>query len=100
MEVTRHPIPAEIFSANSPGDLFVRSEIKFALPGADIGALRRVLIDERGETKGVLKQGEHKSLQTDRVILMPGPIDEVAWVNQMFRWVIDADVSFREIALR
>jgi hypothetical protein len=31
---------------------------------------------------------------------MPGPIDEVAWVNQMFRWVIDADVSFREIALR
>lgn len=75
-------------------------ELGFRQGGAAGFGLRRVLIDERGETKGVLKQGEHKSLQTDRVILMPGPIDEVAWVNQMFRWVIDADVSFREIALR
>ena len=75
-------------------------ELGFRQGGAAGFGLRRVLINERGETKGVLKQGEHKSLQTDRVILMPGPIDEVAWVNQMFRWVIDADVSFREIALR
>ena len=75
-------------------------ELGFRQGGAAGFGLRRVLIDERGETKGVLKQGEHKSLQTDRVILMPGPADEVAWVNQMFRWVIDEDLSFREIASR
>src|SRR5271169_4349676 len=35
--------------------------------------LRRVLIDQNRQHKGVLKMGEHKSIQTDRVILMPGP---------------------------
>ena len=62
--------------------------------------LRRVLIDERGNIKAELKRGEHKSLQTDRVILMPGPEEEVAWVNRMYRWLIEEDLSFREIAAR
>ena len=62
--------------------------------------LRRVLIDERGNIKAELKRGEHKSLQTDRVILMPGPEEEVAWVNTMYRWLIEDDLSFREIADR
>jgi hypothetical protein len=57
-----------------------------------------VLIDERGSIKAELKRGEHKSLQTDRVILMPGPEEEVAWVNKMYRWLIEEDLSFREIA--
>jgi DNA invertase Pin-like site-specific DNA recombinase len=44
--------------------------------------LRRVLIDQNRQQKAVLKMGEHKSLQTDRVILIPGPEEEVkivAW---------------------
>jgi DNA invertase Pin-like site-specific DNA recombinase len=45
--------------------------------------LRRVLLDERGEVKAELKRGEHKSLQTDRVILVPGPEAEVKTV----RWI-------------
>lgn len=45
--------------------------------------LRRVLLDERGEVKAELKRGEHKSLQTDRVILVPGPHTEV----QTVRWI-------------
>lgn len=45
--------------------------------------LRRVLLDERGEVKAELKRGEHKSLQTDRVILAPGPEEEV----QTVRWI-------------
>lgn len=62
--------------------------------------LRRVLIDERGNMKAKLRRGEHKSLQTDRVILMPGPEEEVAWVNRMYRWLIEEDLSFRQIADR
>jgi hypothetical protein len=54
----------------------------------------RVLVNERGELKGELKPGEHKSLQRDRVILMPGPEEEIAWVNRMFQWLIDEDMSF------
>jgi DNA invertase Pin-like site-specific DNA recombinase len=62
--------------------------------------LRRVLLDQDGTIKGELRRGEHKSLQTDRVILMPGPEEEVAWVNQMYRWLVEEDLTFREIADR
>jgi hypothetical protein len=72
----------------------------FRQGGAAGFGLRRVLVNERGEIKGELKRGEHKSLQTDRVILMPGPDEEVAWVNKMYRWLIKEDLSFREIADR
>ena len=73
-------------------------EMGFRQGGPAGFGLRRVLINERGELKGELKTGEQKSLQTDRVILMPGPEEEIAWVNRMFRWLIDEDMSFREIA--
>ncbi len=60
--------------------------------------LRRMLIDQSGQQKGMLKIGEQKSIQTDRVILVPGPDDEVAAV----RWIYDAFVregkNEREIA--
>lgn len=42
-----------------------------------------MLIGERGNIKAELKRGEHKSLQTDRVILIPVPEEEVACVNKM-----------------
>jgi hypothetical protein len=47
-----------------------------------------MLIDQSGQHKGVLRIGEHKSLQTDRVILVPGPDEEVSTV----RWIYDAFV--------
>ena len=68
--------------------------------GAAGYGLRRVLIDQTGVIKGELKRGEQKSLQTDRVVLMPGPDSEVQTVNQMFRWVIEDDLGLTEIAKR
>jgi DNA invertase Pin-like site-specific DNA recombinase len=62
--------------------------------------LRRVLIDQSGQVKGELKRGEHKSLQTDRVILMPGPDSEVATVNQIYRWLVEGDQPLAEIVKR
>ena len=47
--------------------------------------LRRVLIDAGGNRKGELKMGEHKSIQTDRVILEPGPDEEVKTVRWMYQ---------------
>jgi len=46
--------------------------------------LRRQLISIDGKGKGMLTRGEHKSLQTDRVILVPGPSEEVAVVREIF----------------
>lgn len=46
--------------------------------------LRRELIDGSGAFKAQLARGERKSLQTDRVILVPGPPEEIAIVRQVF----------------
>lgn len=60
--------------------------------------LRRVLIDEKGETKGELKRGEHKSLQTDRVILVRGPQDEVETVSWIYKMFTEQSMQESQIA--
>lgn len=62
--------------------------------------LRRVLVDQSGNYKNELRRGEHKSLQTDRVILMPGPDHEVGVVNQIYRWFVNDGLLEKEIAER
>ena len=57
--------------------------------GAAGFGLRRVLLDQSGVKKGELKIGEQKSIQTDRVVLVPGPAAEVATV----RWIYEAFVN-------
>ena len=47
--------------------------------------LRRQLIDEQRQPKGELAIGAQKSLQTDRVVLVPGPDQEVDTVRRMYR---------------
>ncbi len=49
--------------------------------------LRRMLVDQSGQQKAMLKMGEQKSIQTDRVVLVRGPEDEVKlvqWIYQAF----------------
>jgi len=60
--------------------------------------LRRLLIDQSGEAKGTLKRGEHKSLQTDRVVLVPGPDEEIEVVRSIYRMFIEEGRTEREIA--
>lgn len=60
--------------------------------------LRRMLIDEQGKHKGTLKRGEHKSLQTDRVILVPGPQNEIDTVRWIYRNFVDNRTNEKEIA--
>lgn len=60
-------------------------------------ALRRLLVDERGQQKGLLSAGERKCLQSDRVILVPGPPEEVAIVQRIYQRYVDEGVSERAI---
>jgi len=60
--------------------------------------LRRMLIDINGQEKGVLSHGEQKSIQTDRVILVPGPPEEIEAVRRMYRLFIDDHRKEAEIA--
>lgn len=60
--------------------------------------LRRQLIDQSGQPKGTLKIGEQKSLQTDRVVLVPGPEEEQEIVRWIYRTFLNEGWSEREIA--
>ena len=60
--------------------------------------LRRCLVDERNQPKATLARGEHKSLQTDRVVLVPGPAEEVETVRRIYRMFVVQRRSEREIA--
>jgi recombinase len=51
--------------------------------------LRRMLVSARGEPKLQLAQGERKSITTDRVILVPGPVEEVECVREIYRMLIE-----------
>ena len=62
--------------------------------------LQRVLIDQHGAVKGNLAKGEHKSLQTDRVILTPGTENEIQMVNQIYGWFIEEGLTESDIAGR
>ena len=75
-------------------------ELGFRQGGPAGYGLRRVLIDQSGSVKSELSRGEHKSLQTDRVILQPGPDAEVAVVNMIYRWFVDDNLTESEIAER
>jgi DNA invertase Pin-like site-specific DNA recombinase len=46
--------------------------------------LRRLLVDQERNPKAILKAGERKSIQTDRIILIPGPKEEIATVQGIF----------------
>ncbi|WP_338049169.1 recombinase family protein [Rhodoplanes elegans] len=73
-------------------------ELGFRQGGAPGYGLRRVLVDEHRNAKGELARGERKSLQTDRVVLVPGPAHEVDVVRRMYRMFVDDGRPEREIA--
>jgi DNA invertase Pin-like site-specific DNA recombinase len=73
-------------------------ELGYRQGGAPGYGLRRLLIDQAGQTKGTLVRGEQKSLQTDRVVLVPGSEVEVETVRWIYEQFVRRGVSEGEIA--
>ena len=73
-------------------------ELGFRQGGAAGYGLRRLLIDQAGKPKTELQPGEQKSLQTDRVVLVPGPPDERAVVRRVYRLFVSEGYTERQIA--
>jgi DNA invertase Pin-like site-specific DNA recombinase len=59
-------------------------ELGFRQGGQAGFGLRRQLVDQNGIPKQILARGEQKSLQTDRVILIPGPQFEIQTVREIY----------------
>jgi DNA invertase Pin-like site-specific DNA recombinase len=72
-------------------------ELGFRQGGPAGYGLRRQLIDRDRNSKGPLGRGERKSLQTDRVILVPGPEGEVETVRQIYDQFVTGGKTEREI---
>jgi hypothetical protein len=73
-------------------------ELGFRQGGHAGYGLRRRLVDQNGSPKAILAFGEQKSLQTDRVVLEPGPVEEVETVRRMFAMFAHEEKHQREIA--
>jgi len=73
-------------------------ELGYRQGGAAGYGLRRSLIDQSGTAKGKLTRGEHKSIQTDRVVLVPGPAEEVDTIRWVYRSFVKKGKTEREIA--
>src|SRR5712671_4547897 len=73
-------------------------ELGFRQGGHAGYGLRRRLVDQNGNPKTILAFGEQKSLQTDRVVLEPGPVEDVETVRRMFRMFVYEEKHQREIA--
>nr|WP_281410149.1 recombinase family protein [Phyllobacterium myrsinacearum] len=60
--------------------------------------LRRQLLDENGLPKTLLQIGQQKSLQSDRIILVPGPANEVNTILRMYRLFVEHRRNESEIS--
>ncbi|MGA8270737.1 MAG: recombinase family protein [Candidatus Sulfotelmatobacter sp.] len=61
------------------------AELGFKQGGPPGYGFRRMLVSPDGMPKQMLAKGERKSIITDRVILVPGPVEEVEQVREIFR---------------
>lgn len=60
--------------------------------------LRRALIDEHRSFKDLLSRGQQKSIQTDRVILVAGPPEEVSVVHRIYDMFLERHMGEQSIA--
>lgn len=60
--------------------------------------LRRQLVDQSGLAKAQLVRGEHKSIQTDRIVLIPGPEEEIETIRFVYDAFVEQGKSESEIA--
>jgi len=74
------------------------ASIGFKQGGSPGYGLRRMLVSAGREPKQQLGQGDRKSITTDRVILVPGPADEVERIREIYRLLIEEKRSVYSIA--
>jgi DNA invertase Pin-like site-specific DNA recombinase len=75
-------------------------QLGFKMGGCSTYGLRRLLVSTTGASKQLLERGERKGLQSDRVIIVPGPESETAIVQEIFAMAIQDRMRPLAIARR
>jgi len=73
------------------------AELGWRMGGTCGYGLRRMLVDDKGSPKGELLPGQRKNISTDRVVLIPGPPNEVRTVRWIYRRFVEGGQSIRRI---
>jgi DNA invertase Pin-like site-specific DNA recombinase len=60
--------------------------------------MRRMLLDQHGALKCTLERGEHKSIASDRIVLVPGPSEEIETLRCIFSAFVHDRKSEHQIA--
>lgn len=67
--------------------------------GGKIGyGLRRMLVDHRNRPKGILPDGQQKSIQSDRIVVVLGPEEEQRIIREIFHSFVNEGKSQTGIA--
>jgi DNA invertase Pin-like site-specific DNA recombinase len=74
------------------------AELGFHIGGYAGYGLRRQLVGQDGKFKQILNRRDIKGLQSDHVLLVPGPKDEIRVVHRIYKMYIDQSLLEREIA--
>lgn len=86
-------------------DKVLQGQLRSAAMGHFVGGpcpygLRRLVIDADGRPVGVLEAGQRKALQRGRVLLIPGPAEEVTVVRRIFTMFVEDGLEYVTIAKR
>jgi DNA invertase Pin-like site-specific DNA recombinase len=74
------------------------ARLGFLMGGPAGFGFRRVAIEPAGTRRVVLQTGQQKQIHTDRVILVPGPANEVRLVREIFELFVEKHCSEERIA--
>ncbi|MHC2338193.1 DNA invertase Pin-like site-specific DNA recombinase [Bradyrhizobium sp. USDA 4454] len=72
----------------------------FRQGGGLLYGFRRLLVDAKRNPRQVLKRGEYKALSHDKVVVVPGPAEELEVIRRIFRLYLRDKLSIYEIARR
>jgi DNA invertase Pin-like site-specific DNA recombinase len=77
-----------------------QAQLGFRQGGSLIYGFRRLLVDPERRPRQVLNRGESKALSSDKVVVIPGPPEELAVIRRIFRLYVRDDLSVPAIAER
>ncbi|MCC8977584.1 recombinase family protein [Bradyrhizobium acaciae] len=72
----------------------------FRQGGGLLYGFRRLLVDAKRNPRQFLKRGEYKALSNDKVVVVPGPAEELEVIRRIFRLYVRDKLSIYEIARR
>jgi DNA invertase Pin-like site-specific DNA recombinase len=77
-----------------------QAQLGFRQGGSLIYGFRRLLVGPSRNPRQILKPGEAKALDIDKVIVVPGPPEELAVIRRIFTLYEQQKLTFKEIARR